>query len=709
MEVTIGGDRLGSGKKQKTELNSYGRSSFNQEQDWKSSMAPGVLYPFLCIPMTNGDSMDIDLDAFVRTIATKGPLFGSFKLQADLFSIPMRLYNGVLHNNPTRIGMSMNQIYTPKIVLQTKNLPNPGADWANYDFESMYKMNESSLMKYLGLSGIGIPEAQGGSPKATKYRKINAIPALGYYDIFKTYYSNKQEENAYVIGVKEHDQEEIALLQVQDFVSGEEIPSAVSGSEVTVHYQLYWKKEIIRLTFAEPVTYDQIHNLHIYCEDTNGEGVYDEKLGELPEGSITIIGNTDEIKDVWDIQINNPIEIPSTDAETAIIAKMEFDYVQIAPHTEELALLPFNLQNLDDMRMNILSYAEIGYEYKIGEGKDWGENSGQDSTGLPYSALFNWTTSEGNQKPWNTYPLNGLLVKTYQSDLFNNWIDTEWIDGENGISAISAVDVSGGSLKMDALNLAQKVYDMFNRIAVSGGTYEDWQQVTYDENAVRKAESPIYEGGMSAEIMFEEVIANSESQIAGQEPQALGALGGKGTMINQNGGHEIHIKAREPIFVMGIVSITPRICYTQGNEWYLTDIDTFDDLHKPALDGIGFQDLIGEQMDWRDTKLQTISDQTKIIRTSPGKVVAWSNYMTAVDKAYGDFAKNDGKAFMVLSRDYAYDIETRQVTDFTTYIDPAKYNYAFAYTNLEAQNFWVQLHSKVITRRVMSAKQIPNL
>ena len=34
--------------------------------------------------------------------------------------------------------------------------------------------------------------------------------------------------------------------------------------------------------------------------------------------------------------------------------------------------------------------------------------------------------------------LGGLLLKTYDSDVFQNWIKTDWIDGENGISAISA-------------------------------------------------------------------------------------------------------------------------------------------------------------------------------------------------------------------------------------------------------------------------------
>ena len=50
----------------------------------------------------------------------------------------------------------------------------------------------------------------------------------------------------------------------------------------------------------------------------------------------------------------------------------------------------------------------------------------------------------------------GLALKTYQSDIFNNWIDTEWIDGENGINAITAVDVSDGKLELDTLILAKK-------------------------------------------------------------------------------------------------------------------------------------------------------------------------------------------------------------------------------------------------------------
>ena len=50
-----------------------------------------------------------------------------------------------------------------------------------------------------------------------------------------------------------------------------------------------------------------------------------------------------------------------------------------------------------------------------------------------------------------------------------------------------------------------------------------------------------------------------------------------------------------------------------------------------------------------------------------------------------------------------------QIEDLTTYIDPVKFNYIFADTNLDAMNFWVQTKFDIKVRRLISAKQIPNL
>ena len=96
---TLGGDRLGSGKRQKVELHNYERSTHDQSYVWRSSMAPGTLVPFLVRTALPGTTFDIDLNAVARTYPTVGPMFGSFKLQIDIFSCPYRLYNGLVHNN----------------------------------------------------------------------------------------------------------------------------------------------------------------------------------------------------------------------------------------------------------------------------------------------------------------------------------------------------------------------------------------------------------------------------------------------------------------------------------------------------------------------------------------------------------------------------------------------------------------------------------
>ena len=71
-----------------------------------------------------------------------------------------------------------------------------------------------------------------------------------------------------------------------------------------------------------------------------------------------------------------------------------------------------------------------------------------------------------------TNRLGGMLLKTYDSDIFNNWIRTDWIEGVGGITEITSIDITAneGKLTMDALNLQQKVYNMLNRIAVAGET-----------------------------------------------------------------------------------------------------------------------------------------------------------------------------------------------------------------------------------------------
>jgi hypothetical protein len=350
----------------------------------------------------------------------------------------------------------------------------------------------------------------------------------------------------------------------------------------------------------------------------------------------------------------------------------------------------FPLTEIDDLREYILSK---GRE-KIVVGRNSDEKL---KSNFIYKVLFPENYEE-TDKDKIIYPIinmemGGLCLKTHQSDLFNNWVNKEWVDGDNGINAVTDVDVSDGKLNLDALNLAQKVYNMLNRIAISGGSYKDWIETVYTTDYYFRAETPIYEGGMSTTIDFEAVVSNSASTASGIE-EPLGSLAGRGFNQGKKGG-KIVIKCNEPCYIIGIASITPNVDYSQGNDWDMIQLDTMDDLHKPQLDGIGYQDLLSNQMHGRAKLNEAI-----------GKQPAWLNYMTDVNRTYADFAAGETESYMVLNR--VYDVnENGEIINPSTYISPKDYTYIFATNTDTNRDFWVQIGKRIIARRVMSAAQIP--
>ena len=185
MEVTLGGERLGAGKRQKIWMKDYERSTHDLGYIWRSTMSAGTLVPFMSEVALPGDTFDINLDVDVLTHPTTGPLFGSYKIQLDVFQIPIRLYQAMLHMNALGIGMDMSQVLLPLITIYghnpviTKPIDNQ-------------QINASSILKYLGMSGIGYKT--GVAAGALTLRQFNALAYLMYFDIYKQYYANKQEE-----------------------------------------------------------------------------------------------------------------------------------------------------------------------------------------------------------------------------------------------------------------------------------------------------------------------------------------------------------------------------------------------------------------------------------------------------------------------------------------------------------------------------------
>ena len=680
MKKTLGGERLRSESKMEVYLPNFGRSSHNIGKIIRTSQACGTIVPYWCQIGLDGTTFYIDITTKVKTLPTTGPVFGSFKHQIDVFVIPIRLYIAALHNNALGVGLNMSKVLLPQFEVYSANT-------SIYENDTNRgHVNPSSLLAYLGIKGFG-------HSKVNQYlRRFPAIFNLAYWDIFKNYYANKQEENAYVITGVDHTWK---TLSVGNGVSWSktwtENKSAAYKIEPTAE-----KPKYIKIEFEENISPEEVNEIQFL---TNIPGST-QKLNELTKlGNSFVFERTDpeaigikapdnprKATKVYVYKVKQAIQIAyNMDAAGENLITM--------PDNQKIKLTEFPLKNIDDTRTEILASSSAS-AYVLSNVR------------MPYGAAtktielpnYNRTKVYNSSNAW--YSQAGLAVKTYLSDRFNNWLNTEWIDGTTGgINAITAVDVSDGKLTMDALILQKKIFNMLNRVAITDGTYQAWREATYGIRSATLPESPIFCGGMQSEIAFDEIVSNSATD---EEP--LGTLAGRGIATMYKSGRGLKIKCTEPSMIMALGSITPRIDYSQGNKWW-TRLQNMDDFHKPTLDAIGFQELITDEMAAWNTET---TGNYEHIYSSLGKQPSWIEYTTDVNETYGEFAAGMPLAFMCLNRVYE-ESTNGTISNASTYIDPTIYNNIFAESRLSSQNFWVQVAFDVTARRVMSAKQIPNL
>lgn len=680
MKKTLGGDRLRSESKMEVYLPNFGRSSHNVGKVIRTTQACGTIVPYWCQIGLDGTTFYIDITTKVKTLPTTGPVFGSFKHQIDVFVIPIRLYIAALHNNALGVGLNMSKVLLPQFLANTANT-------SIYENDTNRgQVNPSSLLSYLGIKGFGFSNVNQYT------RRFPAIFNLAYWDIFKNYYANKQEENAYVITGISHIWKK---LSVGDGVAW----TKTWTDNISEKYRIESRAEdpkYIKLEFEENISPETVNEIQFLTNDVNSPLTVNKltKLGDTfifertdPEAlGLKEPENPKKATKIYTYKVKKTIQIAYNKGEAG-------QNPITMPDNRKIKLTPFPLKNIDEERTKILAASSTS-AYILS------------STTMPYGAAIK-TLQLPNHDRTKTYVSSnswfsqaGLAVKTYLSDRFNNWLNTEWIDGTTGgINSITAVDVSDGKLTMDALILQKKIFNMLNRVAITDGTYQAWREATYGVRSAMLPESPIFCGGMQSEIAFDEIVSNSATD---EEP--LGTLAGRGVTTMYKSGRGLKIKCTEPSMIMALGSITPRIDYSQGNKWW-TRLQNMDDFHKPTLDAIGFQELVAEEAAAWSTEA-TANYELKY--QSLGKQPSWIEYTTDVNETYGEFAAGMPLAFMCLNRVYEENSD-HTIGNASTYIDPTIYNNIFAESRLSSQNFWVQVAFDVTARRVMSAKQIPNL
>lgn len=646
---TLGKNTLGDNDKMKVAMRDYDMSTHDISTIFRSSIGVGMLVPFCKILCQKGDIIDINLINKTLSQPTLGPLFGSFKLQHFMFFGGFRLYNSWLHNNRTGIGMKMSDIKLPMMLAQT------------YGTTTNAKTNisASALYKYLGWT-----KSKRTGTNSTDGVTKNGVPLLMYLDIFKNFFANTQENNFYML---------------------RGMNNKIKISEKK--YNVPFSNEFIEISDKTTLQLDVASN-------------------NYPEmwGNVSFI-----ISD----QYYNAVEVAASQLSSNLNANKitlnkvsSMGYKGILGISFKKGIAKFITVQLGQYDLKILDQIRDVILHKKGNESLLliSSNLSESNNGSAELQKFigDIISSQSNK-------LGGMLLKTYDSDIFNNWIKTDWIDGAGGITEITSIDITAndGKLTMDALNLQQKVYNMLNRIAISGGTYRDWLETVYTAGKyLDRPETPVFIGGMTQYIEFDEVISKSatETEYGSQPLGDIAAIGRGGKPLNN--GH-VHYQCEEPGYIMGLMAITPMIDYSQGNDFDL-NLQTIDDLHKPALDGIGYQDLIQEQMVGETSTYEGGGNINNIKHLAANKTVAWIDYMTNYNRTFGDFAAGEALDFMVLNRRYEVG-DNDTIKDLTTYVDPQKYIEIFADTSIDSQNFWVQTVVQATRRGNYSAKQIPFL
>lgn len=666
---TLGGKRLGDGGGMKVDMHEWGKSTHDLSGSLKTSMGIGTLVPFFNEIVLPGDEWKIKIYADLISKPTNGPLFGKFKYQADVFFYPYRLCIGKLHNNQLGLAMNMASAKLPTLKLK-------GGQLNNSKTLDNQQVASSSLLSYLGIRGIGRPT--GGATVVE--RDFNGADVIGYYDIGKNYYINTQEPNAYIIHKAPQGRfENVSAVQLK-------LQSATITTIPRNNYN--------PATYSQLVTRTPVNNLeYIQANMASGNAqTWDNIiLIVLPFGE----ANPRRIlaSDIFGTSTSDPTYIRYSGFNplgviALSVAILGWDYASRSEMNTEPILQSFPIIQLDTLRNRILG---------VTGSTDFILSSTQvGATGSaaipPFSHLLQEQTIGNTVITAYQNEQEGLLVKTYQADIFNAWVRTDYI---NQITTASTIAITGNQITIDQINLAKKVWEHLNRLVASSGTYRDFIEVAYGVRNMKDMEIPIYLGGLSKQVVFQEIVSNADTA-----ERPLASIAGKGTFGGETKGGYVELEADEAGIIMGIMSITPYIDYTQGNKWSV-NIKTIDDLHKPAFDGLGYQDNITDQMAWFDTG---INSSNEITYKSAGKVPAFLNYQTNYNRALGSLA--DDEMWLILSR--RYESNNNGIVDQTTYIDGKKFNYIWADGRRDAMNFWVEIDVDATARRVMSANQLPN-
>lgn len=337
-----------------------------------------------------------------------------------------------------------------------------------------------------------------------------------------------------------------------------------------------------------------------------------------------------------------------------------------------------------------------------------------------------------NAASFHMFP-RGLALRSYKNDYITSVLNSTKCN-----AARQFVNVENNKVSISQITLANKLQTYLELSASGNSRYKEWIRAQFGITPKDDLMIPELLTSISTYLNFEDVVQTSSD--AADQP--LGSLAGKGSAVLGNGNGEISIYTEEHSIIMCMFSLVPIPDYYQGFSKFLFK-RTFDDIFKPAVDNIGFQDVCRLEYSGQNSfnsVLCSIGSQDYFpqyglneggysgaqwkndLSSSVGKQPAWLEYKTALNRLHGDFTEslrywtNARQMFQPQKyhKNTASETSWTPVTGtsyefFSSYIIPELWNFAFADTSNEAENFMVQTQFGIYRKSPMSKNLLRKL
>lgn len=151
------------------------------------------LYPWEVIEVLPGDHVESDVMCYVQTNPLQSPCLSSCDVKIEAFFIPTRLYVQSLDQNNLSI-MFDGETPMPYITLPCGSyMGSFSPALSGTDPDVGLRVDPTSLLGMLGIPPYSAGSFDNRDVKGTI--KINGIPFVGYFDIFRNFYMNPHDTN----------------------------------------------------------------------------------------------------------------------------------------------------------------------------------------------------------------------------------------------------------------------------------------------------------------------------------------------------------------------------------------------------------------------------------------------------------------------------------------------------------------------------------